>query len=513
MRRLPFLALLLCLRLVAAAQAAPAKPTQTSPDASAQATPQLSPQAAYDQAARPLDIVRRDPDNWSDVEITAFKIATANASVECGLRSPGQFAGEDLLAFARLCAFGGEWKPVQQAAASYLVAYNKAASADKLANFLSLATAFDYAVQADLHLNQPDEAFGTCQTMLRTVPYDDQASEATNATVRYVQLIHTDQALILLKDRQPILLDLIRSHANPRPAATTQPAVASPSAAAATANSAASAHPPLSVHELYADAIQLPAMQQFAAKPDAAAASFAELDASLPTNLSPDDAILTAASRRQYKLLGAPLPHIVTWAWLLQPTPVLPKLDENLGAGTELFLFPEWCAQCIAMGKQFMFAALNLNQSDLRFFGMLAQTAPPAAPPAVAPRKTAAAAKPGAAHTAKPTTAKSDANTPSLATQPTPAEILAGTPTLIVPSETVDAFVATDYPLVIATDHDGVVRALIVAPKTALQPGGLVEQLAQHILMHWPTPVSAAAGARESGTPPAPSPPSGGAPR
>lgn len=500
MRRLPFLALLLCVRVTPAQSPVPAAPAQTAADAAAQTTPQLSPQAAYDQAARPLDIVRRDPGNWSDVEITAFKIASANADVECGRRSPGQFAGEDLLAFARLCAFGQNWKPVQDAATSYLVAYYAAAPADKLTGFPNLATAFDYKVQADLHLHQSDEAFGTCQTMLRTVPYDDQVSEATNATVRYVQLIHTDQAIILLAQRQPILLAPIEARATPAP--MTPPTAATPGPTTpvpATPNPATSAHPPLSIHELYADAIQLPAMQQFDAKPDAAAASFAELEASLPAGLSPDDTILTAASRRQYKLLGAPLPAITTWAWLLQPTPTLPKLDQNLGAGTELFLFPEWCAQCVAMGRQFMYAALSLNQNDLRFFGMLAQTAPPvAATPKSAPLTT----RLGATHTAKPPAAKAEAPAAALTAlpKPTPADLLAGTPTLIVPSETVDSFVATDYPLVIATDHDGIVRALIVAPDTALVAGGLVEQLAEHILSHWPPPPPK--GATVSKTPP-----------
>jgi hypothetical protein len=492
MRRLPFLALLLCLRLAAAAQTAPpSKPAQTASDASPQAAPQISPQAAYDQAARPLDIVRRDPGNWSDVEQTALQIAAGHAGVECGLRSPRQFAGEDLLAFARLCAFGGVWKPVQDAATSYLVAYYAATPADKLTNFPNLATAFDYKVQADLHLNQSDEAFGTCQTMLRTVLYDDQVSEATNATIRYVQLIHTDQAIILLKDRQPILLSLISARATPQAAPPAQSTTATAATTAPAPNPATSAHPPLPIHSLYADAIQLPAMLQFDAKPGAAAASFAELEAALPPDLSPDDAILTSASRRQYKLIGSPLPAIATWAWLMTPTSELPRLGENLGAGTELFLFPEWCAQCVAMGKQFMFAALNLNQTDVRFFGMLAQTAPPTppvAPPAKAPPPTP---KPGAAsHTAKPPSKPASAGdaptTPPV--RPLPAELLAGTPTLIVPSETVDTFLATDYPLVVATDHDGIVRALIVAPNTALQPGGLAEQLAQHIVSHWPPP-------------------------
>jgi hypothetical protein len=245
-------------------------------------------------------------------------------------------------------------------------------------------------------------------------------------------------------------------------------------------------------------------MQQFDGKPGAAADSFAALEASLPAELPPDDAILTAASRRKYKLLGSPLPAITTWAWLLQSSTALPRLGENLGAGTELFLFPEWCAQCVEMGKQFMFAALNLNQSDVRFFGMLAQTSPPA------PDAKPATVKAAAPHIARPGAARADASAAPVKApaKPTPAELLSGTPTLIVPSETVDAFVATDFPLVIATDHEGIVRAMIVAPQTALVPGGLVEQLAAHILSRWPPPakVPAAAKAPAASTTPPPPP-------
>jgi len=158
-----------------------------------------------------------------------------------------------------------------------------------------------------------------------------------------------------------------------------------------------------------------------------------------------------------------------------------------------------------------MYAALSLNQNDLRFFGMLAQTAPPVAATPPAPAKPAAPQRAGTTRVAKTPTAKADApaSAPTVLPKPTPAELLAGTPTLIVPSETVDTFVATDYPLLIGTDHDGIVRAIIVAPDTALVPGGLVEQLAEHILSHWPPPPPKGATALKTppGTEPPPPPP------
>jgi len=160
------------------------------------------------------------------------------------------------------------------------------------------------------------------------------------------------------------------------------------------------------------------------------------------------------------------------------------------------------------MGKQFMFAALNLNQSDVRFFGMLAQTAPPEPPAAPKP-----APRPGASNAAKPPAAKPNAAdaSPTVPVRLLPAELLAGTPTLIVPSDTVNAFVATDYPLVIATDHDGIVRAIVVAPDNALVMGGMVEQLAQHIVSHWPPPPHAGPPVFKAppGSIPPPAPPPG----
>src|ERR1035438_7352305 len=70
---------------------------------------QLSPQAAYDQAVRPLDIVRGAAQNWSDSELAALAVAKDLAKASCLARTPDQFAGENLLAYARLCALAQQW--------------------------------------------------------------------------------------------------------------------------------------------------------------------------------------------------------------------------------------------------------------------------------------------------------------------------------------------------------------------------------------------------------------------
>jgi hypothetical protein len=469
MRWLPILLLLSCLRVAAAQTSPQANPLATQlprAQATGQSALRLSPQAAYDEAVRPLDIVRRAAQNWSDSELAALAVAEDLAKTSCLERTPDQFTGEDLLAYARLCAFAQQWLPVKRAGTNYLIARSAAKPADKLTGFPNLSLAFDYVIQASLHLNDPVNAFGTAETMLRTVPYDDLASDATNATIRYVQLIHTDQAIVLLRERQPLVLALLKAHAAP------------------SATEAQSAHPPLTLHDLYADAIALPAMQQFADDPKAAAESFAELEAAIPADLSPDDSILTAGSRRQYLLLGSPMPNIPASAWLLDPTFAVPyDLNTKFGAGSIFLLFTDWCAQCIAVGQNFIAAATRLNKNAVYFYALLSQADPKPPVPKEAPKL---AVKPGGSvggKGAKPETPHVDIQ---LSVRPTPAVLLMGTPTLVVAAGTLNTFVATDFPLIIATDHDGIVRYIRPAPDNALVPGGLIDQIADRIIEQWP---------------------------
>jgi hypothetical protein len=445
--------------------------------APSQPTPQLSPQAAYDQATRPLDITRRSAANWSDAELAALAVATAQAKVGCGERTAEQFAGEDLLAFARLCAFAQMWQPVQQAAMFYLVAERGAMPEEKRTGFPNLATAFDYEIQASLHLNDIDNAIENTKTMLRTVPYDEVVEDATNATVRYIQLIYTDQAITLLAQRQPILLAMMK--------ANTPVASGSMGPVKQKVEALPSAHPPLPLHTLYADGIALPAMQQFANQQKAAAGSYAELEAALPAAMSPDDTILTAEIRKQYKLLGQPLPAIASYAWLLDPAAPSPDLTKDFAAATVLLLFPDWCNQCVAMGAKFAPAAKALSENHARFYAVLAQAAAPPIAKAAPPKPPLKAPAPGAA--------KSKAALPEaphvdiqIGVKPTAALLLSGTPTLAVPNETLATFAATDFPLLIVTDHNGIVRSILTAPENALVANGLTEQLAYHVIDHWP---------------------------
>ncbi len=123
-----------------------------------------------------------------------------------------------------------------------------------------------------------------------------------------------------------------------------------------------------------------------------------------------------------------------------------------------------------------------LETYHARFFPLMAQADPPEkranAPVKDVPlSKSIKAIPPGGLHVDQQMNVTS-----------TPDARLEGTPTVAVPNETLNSFVATDFPLLIVVDHDGIIRALQVAPEDALTPGGDIDQLAHHIADTWPPP-------------------------
>ncbi len=433
----------------------PASHAQSAPDVA----PKLSPQAAYEQAVRPFDIIRRAPQNWSEIEIAAMVAATARAKASCLDSSPRNYTGEDLIAYARLCAFGQVWEPVEAAAFRYIQAAQIAAAAGTPFPVRSLSLAFDYDVQASLRLDKAVAAFRTCQTMLHTVPYDDLAADAIDTTVPFLQYGNLDFALSLLQQRQAIVLPMLREPASP------------------------AVFPP---RTLYAQAIVLPVMQQYDNQQEAAAASFAELERTVPATLVPDDAIAIAESRRRYHLLGSPLPKIDTFAWLMDSSGrgIPPAINASVDSATVLLLFPDWCTQCVALHDKFAPAWKNLRERNVRFFALLAQAE---APPKSAPKEVAKA--PGSARSVPPFPGEKPGtphNELQLDVKPTAAALLAGTPTFVVPNETLDAFAAADFPLIVVADRNGIIRAMQITNETALVQGGQIDQMAAHIDQLWP---------------------------
>lgn len=421
--------------------------------------PQLSPQATYNEAIRPVEITHRSIDNWSNVETAALAVAVKQAQTACLARSPEQLSGEDLIGLARLCALGQQWPAVLSAADLYLRPQLPSAPSPPQST-LALA----YKIEASLHLNDPTTALSAARTLLRTQPYTTLSQQTTDELLRYLQLIQTADAIGLATERQPLILAQLRG-----PASTT---------------SAPANQPALMAHELYASALMLPELQQLAKQPAAAGASVEQLEAALPTGLSPDETIPIARVRKQYRLLGTPLPGIPASVSLFGPNGT-PRINTRYGAATVLLLFPDWCAQCVRMGQQFMPTLVRHAGEDLHLYGLLAQLNPPPAPAPTPPPKRSRPPANSVPHPLEP----------SNAAQPTSAaDLLRGTPTLVFANDLPETvFAATDFPLLIVTDHAGLIRFLQVAPENAFVPGGIVDQLATHVAKFWPRPASPAA--------------------
>jgi hypothetical protein len=126
------------------------------------------------------------------------------------------------------------------------------------------------------------------------------------------------------------------------------------------------------------------------------------------------------------------------------------------------------------------------------FYALLSQADPKPPVPKEAPKLPKPATSGGAKEAKPAATAAGKAETPhvdvNVSVKPIPSELLLSTPTLIVPMETLNTFVATDFPVIVATDHDGIVRYIRPAPDNALVQGGLIDQIAERILDQWPAP-------------------------
>jgi hypothetical protein len=435
--------------LLLIASAAVSAQTSTTP-------PQLSPQAAYDQAVTPVDITHRSIANWSDTEVAALGIAVILAKQACLDRTTITYAGDDLISYAKLCAFGQQWPITLTAATTYIKGTDPAKP--------QLAQAYAYLVQAELNLADEPAVLARSLDMLQDVPYGPVTDEVITASMDYLKIAFPFDALTLQTVRQSILLRLLSSSQTKPTEGSSQPL----------------ATPPIPPHTLFEHALVGAAIQQYVNQPKDAADIVAELDAAMPTTLPPDESILIARARRQYALLGTHLPPMAVSASLSLPTAAA-HINPDFGSSTVLLLFPSWCAQCIRMTHAIAPALIRLHENNIHIYGLLADNPPPVPSPkptlTTHPHRTTQPQQPVPAPPDKPE-------------QPlSAAEQLRGTPSLVVAPSTLTDFAADDFPFLIATDHDGIIRLLLpAAPDNAFVEGGAIDQLTTLIAKEWPAP-------------------------
>ena len=405
------------------------------------ATPALlSPQAAYEDSSKPLDIVRKSVANWSPSELTALGVSMKKAGDACEERINLTYAGDDLIAMSRLCSFGQQWSETKTSAAKYI----QSSDAEKP----QLALAYAFQLEAALHMHDVSEIMADAKAMLASVPYDNNVNATSDDTIAYLQLAYTPQALALETVRQPLLLAAL-----------------------------AAEKPLISRHSLYASGIAQAELMQYMNQTEQAAASIAALDQALgdEAKLSPDDLVPIGQTRKLYGLLGKPLPKVTLTMSLANATEK-PQIDTHFGALTALLLFPDWCAQCIAVAKtKYLWKAEQLDQGIARLFVLLA--APPPDLEALRAEQLPAIAKPVAA-----------VANPGAPAPKTASEQLLNTQTFVVPPETIADFAANDLPFVIVVDHDGVVRFASSGPENLLQPGDFLDRIVEHVAETWPPP-------------------------
>ena len=432
----------------------------------------LSPQAAFNQANLPLDITRRDQENWSDIELAALDVAVGQAKDACLARVNETYKGSDLVAYARLCALGKQWKSTYTAATHYIN------SGDPVRPLLTDAYALE--VQADLNLGDEKAALGACIAMLHVVPYGPLTDAITTATVRYMQFAFTLDAATLLSERQPFLLKLLQTaQPGPPPGPATDPDAGAP--------------PTIPTHILFEHALDFAALELYDKQPSMAKAILRDLDGSLPASLPPDEAIPIAADRLQYALIGTHFPALPGAVSLASATETSLTQPRPGSAVTIFLLFPPWCVQCIRQVGDIDPVVDDEASRRLRVYALLADDPPaPPEPAATKPSSRAGAHRSAAPLPTKPAVGRATVIvTVGKAQQPKATDQLRKTPTFVVAPSTLADFNASDYPFLIVTDHDGIIRLMVQGvPNNALKQNGPIDQIADFIAARWPPPAS-----------------------
>jgi thiol-disulfide isomerase/thioredoxin len=411
----------------------PAEPAQAQPavllpqappvsPADNNAAPVARPGEVYQQALKPLDLVRSSLDNWSDAELGALAAGIRMAREACGKISIGMADGQDLYDLIRLCALGQDWTRSNTAAVKYI-----ASGADP-----HRAQAYAMSLNALTHMTATEDAIKTAQEMLRTLPYDGEVAYALRYLVTYLTHSSDRAALVLATQEHAAIIEALQ---------TGLPLKAVHGDAV------------MSVGELFDSGLRLAFLQRYAGDDRGAERTYADLDRALTKAgaVSATDYQLISAAETQYKLLGVRLPEIDAQRVLTAPM-TKTKVGFDPGHVTVLAIFPDWCPQCAkAMQGLSQFAAEHAA-AKVRAVGLMVQAAKPDA---------------GARLEAGP--------------QPD-YKALKGTDTVSVTEEAVEVFSPVEYPLIVVTDPEGIVNFVGLVPENAFVPNGYMEQVIGRIV-------------------------------
>jgi len=139
---------------------------------------QLPPSEELKAAAQPLIAARSQPDDLTQADLLAYTVGVGRAGQACLRLEPNLEdwvkQPEELLSLGRLCVYGLQYQPAQQAVWRYL---KLPAPSDRETAFLILAKAF-------LGLNDPFNAAIQIQTIEKEYPYDAQIHLAIEQDVQ-----------------------------------------------------------------------------------------------------------------------------------------------------------------------------------------------------------------------------------------------------------------------------------------------------------------------------------------
>lgn len=277
-----------------------------------------TPSSIYNEAMRPLEVVRQSMENWSDSELAALSVGVHMANEACEKMKPEDYSGDDLFDLAHLCAFGQAWNSANTAAQLYL----------RSGALKHRAQAYAVSIAAYIHIGAPDLALATTRGMMG-YPYDADVAYAVDYMKNVLEMAGSPDALSLAAEEHEKIIDAL-SKGIPLKAAYDDTVV----------NTGA----------LYAMAMEAAFFARFAGEDAQAALYVGDVERALPK-----DAVLTTEDRQQidrtdlqYRLLGTELPHIPVIQSYKSAT-AKPQVERNFGAATILVVFPEWCAQCRKM--------------------------------------------------------------------------------------------------------------------------------------------------------------------